>query len=114
MRGFRAVKRLPVAAQFFLVPLPVTLALIAYGGWRWTQADWGSLTARSHGYHVLGWAVLPLTASAAALFATAIARGVTGWPTRWLLWATSLVVLAIFVLIFAPWPQLTACACDMR
>jgi hypothetical protein len=113
MRGLRAVKRLPIAAQFFLVPLPATLALIAYGGWRWTQADWGSLASRSHGYHVLGWIVLPLAVVAAALFATAIARGVTGRPTRWLIWATWLGLLAIFVLIFAPWPQLAACACDM-
>jgi len=113
MRGtFRALGRLPIVAQFFLVPLPAMLAVVAYGAWRWTQADWGALTTRSHEYHVLGWMVLPLTIVAAGLFAVAVSRGVKGQRTRWLLSATALVVLVIFTLIMSPWPDVSACACD--
>ena len=113
MRGtFRALGRLPIVTQFFLIPLPVVLAGFAYGAWRWIHADWGTLTTRSHEYHVRGWMVLPLTIVAAGLFAIAVGRGVKGQRTRWLLSATALVVLAIFALIVSPWPDVSACACD--
>jgi cytochrome bd-type quinol oxidase subunit 2 len=113
MRGtVRALGRLPIVAQFLLVPLPAVLAMIAYGGWRWTQADWGPLTARSHEYHVLGWMVLPLGIIAAGLFALAVGRGVKGHRTRWLLSATALIVFVILALILSPWPDVSACACD--
>lgn len=113
MRGtLRALNRLPIAAQFFLVPLPAGLAIIAYGAWRWTQADWGVLAMhKSHAYHVLGWMLLPLTVLAAGLFTIALRRGITGRKARWQFAATTLVVLAIFALLFSPWPDVRACAC---
>jgi cytochrome bd-type quinol oxidase subunit 2 len=112
-RTLRALNRLPIAAQFFLVPLPAGLAIIAYGAWRWTQADWGALaTHKSHEYHVLGWMLVPLTVLASGSFAIAVRRGMQGRPARWLFMATALVVLTIFALIFSPWPDVRACACD--
>jgi cytochrome bd-type quinol oxidase subunit 2 len=104
--------RLPAVAQFFLVPLTVMLALVGYGAWRWMRADWGTMTTRSHEYHVLGWMVLPLTGVAAGLFAAAVGRGVKGQRMRWLLSATALTVLVILAMIFSPWPDVRACACD--
>jgi hypothetical protein len=114
MRGtFRTLSRLPIVAQFFLVPLPIVLAGLAYAAWRWTNADWGVLAAsKSHGYHVLGWTVLPLTAIAAGLFAAAVSRGARGRRTGVWLTATLMVVMAIFVLIFTQSADLSACACD--
>jgi hypothetical protein len=114
VRGiFRPLNRLPVLAQFLLVPLPVMLAALAYGAWRWTHADWGALqTGKSHGYHVLGWTVLPLTLAAAGLFAAVVGRGVRGRRTGGLLCVTCMVVLAIFVLMIWRSSDLSACACD--
>ena len=111
---FQAAKRLPIVAQFLLVPLPVVLGCLAYGSWRWTQADWGPVAARTHRYHLLGWALLPLTSVAAALFAMVIARGVQRRPTRLLVWALGLTVFAIVATFVDTAPRLAACACDIN
>ena len=116
MRGtFRALGRLPILAQFLLVPLPLTLGALAYRSWGWAHADFGVLEARkAHGYHALGWTVLPLTMVAAALFAGTIARGVKERPggSRTLLAATCLVLMAILLTVLWGSADLSACACD--